>query len=325
MRLSGQKVLVTGASGFIGSHLLERLQLLECSVTSLVRYNSSGSAGQLDRLPMKNLTILRGDITHYESVRDAMRGQTVVFHLAALIGVPFSYLHPGQTFETNASGTLNVLMAARELGVERLVVMSSSDVYGIARYMPIDEEHPLQAQSPYAASKIAADQLARSFHRSFGLPVVVARPFNTYGPRQSSRAVVPTIVAQALRSDQIRLGSTAPTRDLTYVEDTVDGLVRIAEHDAALGEAVNFGSGEETSIGEVARIVLRMVERDLPIITEMQRLRPASSEVERLRADHSKATRLLDWIPRTSLTEGLAKMIAWTRNWIHLYGEGYQL
>lgn len=325
MKLNGQKVLVTGAGGFIGSHLVERLQQMDCAVTAFVRYNSSASAGHLDRLAKENVTLFRGEITEYESVREAMRGQAVAFHLAALIGIPYSYIHPSQTFETNTMGTLNVLMAARELSTERVVITSTSEVYGSARYAPIDEEHPLQAQSPYAASKIAADKLAESFFRAFGTPVAIARPFNTFGPRQSARAVIPTIVAQALRSDQIRLGSTSPTRDLTYVEDTVDGFIRIAQHDAAIGEVINLGSGREISIGELARTILKLVGRDLPILTELQRVRPSMSEVERLVSDSTKAQKLLGWAPRTSVEEGLVRTIHWIRNWLHLYDEGYQV
>lgn len=325
MKLSNQKVLVTGAGGFIGSHLVERLQLMDCQLTAFVRYNSSASAGHLDRLGVKDVNIFRGDITEYESVRDAMRGQAVVFHLAALVGIPYSYIHPSQTFETNAVGTLNVLTAARELSIERVVITSTSEVYGTARYTPIDEEHPLQAQSPYAASKIAADKLAESFYRAFGTPVAIARPFNTFGPRQSARAVIPTIIAQALRSDQIRLGATSPTRDLTFVEDTVDGFVRIAQHDAAVGEVINLGTGKEISIGELARLIQRLAGRELPILTELQRVRPSASEVERLSADCTKANKLLGWTSRTSLEEGLLKTIAWIRNWIHIYADGYQL
>jgi dTDP-glucose 4,6-dehydratase len=325
MKLNGQKVLVTGAGGFIGSHLVERLQLMDCAVSAFVRYNSAASAGHLDRLARKDIAVFRGEITEYDSVREAMRGQAAVFHLAALIGIPYSYVHPSQTFETNALGTLNVLLAARELSTERVVITSTSEVYGSARYAPIDEDHPLQAQSPYSASKIAADKLAESFYRAFGTPVATARPFNTFGPRQSARAVIPTIIAQALRGDQIRLGSTSPTRDLTFVEDTVDGFVRIALHDAAVGEVINLGTGREISIGELARTILRLVGRDLPILTELQRVRPSMSEVERLVADCSKAQKLLGWVPRTSIEEGLLKTIAWIRNWIHLYDEGYQV
>jgi nucleoside-diphosphate-sugar epimerase len=252
-------------------------------------------------------------------VREAMRGVDTVFHLGALIAIPYSYLHPREVVETNVMGTLNVLMAARDLDTRRIVHTSTSEVYGTARYVPIDEAHPLQGQSPYSASKIGADKIVESFHRSFGVPVATLRPFNTYGPRQSARAVIPTIIMQALESNQIRLGALDPKRDFTFVLDTVDAFIRVAASDSVLGQEVNAGAGASISIGDLAAKIIALVGRDLPITCENERFRPANSEVMHLHAAHEKAAALLGWEARTSLDEGLSQTIAWIRQHIHLY------
>ena len=257
--------------------------------------------------------MISGDLRDVEAVRGAVKGVDTVFHLGALIAIPYSYVHPREVIEVNVLGTTNVLMAGREYGVRRIVHTSTSEVYGTAQYMPIDEDHPLQGQSPYSASKIGADKIVESFVRSFELPVATLRPFNTYGPRQSARAVIPTIITQALAKDEIRLGSLTPQRDLTFVADTVDGFVRMATHDAAVGQEVNIGADATISIGELANKILRIVGRELPIVTDEQRLRPAGSEVLRLWADNRKAAELIGWRPQVSLDEGLARTVEWIR------------
>ena len=317
----GRRVVVTGAGGFIGSHLVERLVDLGANVTAFVRYTSRHQPGQLDASRLeRSVPIVSGDITELETVRKVLDGTDTVFHLAALVGIPYSYVHPAEVVDVNTVGTLNVLIAARENDARRVVVTSTSEVYGSARYTPMDEEHPRQPQSPYAASKIAADALALSFHRSFDLPVAVLRPFNTFGPRQSDRAIIPTVISQALSdADEVVLGNLAPRRDLTFVSDTVEGFVRIAESDAAIGQEVNLGSGRSVSIGELAERIVSLVGRDIPIRQSEERIRPQGSEVVDLVADTSRARELLGWQPEVSLDEGLAQTIEWVRSNPELY------
>lgn len=321
MDWKGRKVLVTGGGGFIGSHLVEALLERGAEVTAFVRYTSRGSAGFLDPIAEK-IRIVANDITEFDGVRQAMENQDSVFHLAALIGIPFSFEHPWEVVQVNTMGTLNILSAARQTGPRRVILTSTSEVYGTAQYVPIDESHPLQAQSPYSASKIAADKLGESFHHTYGLPVVTVRPFNTYGPRQSSRAIVPTIITQALTSDELRLGNLRPARDLSYVFDTVEGFVSAAEHEDAVGRVVNIGSGREVSIGDLAEAIMRLVGRSLPIVLDGARVRPSDSEVERLLADNTRAKELLGWTPRHSLEEGLAGTIEWVKDHLDQFRVG---
>ena len=299
--LTSGKILVTGADGFIGSHLVEALVRMGCDVRAFVMYNSFNSWGWLDRVDkdiMDAIEIFAGDIRDPHGVKEAMKGCAVVFHLAALIAIPYSYHSPATYVDTNINGTLNIVQAARELGVRRVVHTSTSETYGTAQYVPIDEKHPLHGQSPYSASKIGADQIALSFHRSFDTPVTIVRPFNTYGPRQSARAVIPTIITQiAAGKRRIKLGSQTPTRDFSYVTDTVEGFIALAECDAAVGDVVNLGSGFEISIGDTARLIAKLMDVDIEIVVDEQRVRPEKSEVERLFADIGKVTRLTDWRP----------------------------
>jgi NAD dependent epimerase/dehydratase len=317
--LAEDRVLVTGADGFIGSHLVEALVRRGDRVRAFVLYNSFNHRGWLDHLDAAILTeleIVPGDIRDAERVRDALRGCAVVHHLAALIPIPYSYLAPASYIDTNVTGTLNVLQAARSLGVRKLVQTSTSEVYGTARFVPITEDHPLHAQSPYAASKIAADQLALSFKASFGLPVAIIRPFNTFGPRQSIRAVIPTVIVQALSGAQrIRLGATHATRDFTFVEDTVAGFLAVADSDRAIGEVINIGSDCEIRVDAVVEAVGRAVGRTLKIERDPERERPPTSEVERLRADNRKARDLLGWRPAHGGEAGFARAIATTTAW----------
>ncbi len=322
MDWTGRNALITGAGGFIGSHLTERLVREGAKVRAFVRYNSRGDEGLL-RFLAKNLyaelEIIGGDLRDGDAVRAAMRGIEVVFHLGALIAIPYSYRHPREVIETNVMGTLNVMMAARDLATPRVVHTSTSEVYGTAQYVPIDEHHPLRAQSPYSASKIGADKIAESFYRSFDVPVAILRPFNTYGPRQSARAVIPTIISQALVSEVVRLGALDPIRDFTFVEDTVEGFFRAGWDEAAVGQEINIGAGDCISIGDLAKKILTYVGRDLPLICEEERLRPAQSEVMRLHANAQKARELIHWEPRVSLDVGLQRTIAWIRSHIDLY------
>lgn len=317
MPLTGEVALVTGACGFIGSHLVERLVAEGCRVRAYVFYNSFGSWGWLDSLPADTLgrvEVVAGDIRDAARVRGAAEGAAVVFHLAALIGIPYSYEAAESYLETNVRGTLNVLQAARQAGCSRVLVTSTSEVYGTARRVPIDETHPRQAQSPYAATKIAADALAMSFHRSHGLPVTVVRPFNTYGPRQSARAFIPTVIAQLLDGARdIKLGSLHPTRDLLFVGDTVEGFLTLARCGEAVGEEVNIASGTEHSVGEVAQSLIGAINPSARIVADPARVRPAASEVERLVGDSAKLRRLTSWRPRHPLDEGLRETIAWFR------------
>lgn len=314
-----QKILVTGADGFIGSHLTEALVRAGHPVRAFVYYNSFGSWGWLDETPADvraELDVVAGDVRDPHGVRQAMTGCDTVMHLAALIAIPYSYRSPDSYVDTNIRGTLNVLQAARELEVARVVHTSTSEVYGTARRVPIDEDHPLQAQSPYAATKVAADQLALSFQRSFGTPVAVLRPFNTYGPRQSARAIIPTVVAQiANGARQIRLGAVRPTRDFTFVADTVAGFMAIARADKAIGEVVNVGNNFEISIGELAQLIAEVMGERIEIEADPSRLRPETSEVDRLWADNAKAKALLGWTPRYAGREGLRRGLAETAAW----------
>lgn len=313
-------MLVTGAGGFIGSHLAERLVELGANVRALTHYNSAGSRGWLDSSPVRqDIEMVAGDIRDLDSIDGAFGGVDVVFHLAALIGIPYSYSTPLAYTRTNVEGTLNVLDGSRRAGVGTIVHTSTSETYGSARYVPMDEKHPLQAQSPYAASKIGADAVAEAFCLSFGTPVVTVRPFNTYGPRQSARAVLPTIITQALAGSEVRLGNIKPTRDLNFVLDTVEGFVAAAEHPEAAGRVFNLGSGRETSIGDLADLVIGIVGRDVPVVMDDERLRPAASEVDRLCSDARRAHEILGWKARYSLEEGLTATIEWVKNHLDIY------
>lgn len=311
---SGRRVLVTGVGGFIGSHVAETLVQAGASVRAFVRYVSRGDYGWLETSPpeiLEELEIFRGDLANPEAVVNAVAGREIVLHLGALVPIPYSYRHPREFVAANVEGTLNVLEAVRRKEIARIVHISTSEVYGTAMRVPIDEEHPLHPQSPYAATKVGADQLALSYQRSFGTPVVILRPFNTYGPRQSARAVIPTIIAQALSREEIKLGATSPTRDFLYVADTVQGLLRCATAEGIEGETINLGTGVEVSIGDLAQRVLSLLGVEVPIALDEERLRPPNSEVERLVADVSKAKRLLAWKPEVSLDEGLRRTIEW--------------
>ena len=322
----GEVVLVTGAGGFIGSHLVERLAALGVRVRAFIRYTSRPQAGFLDTLDQQilaSIEIVRGDLRDYDAIVQATRGTTVVFHLGALIGIPYSYVHPRETIDTNVTGTLNVLMAARECGVERIIHTSSSEVYGTACYAPIDENHPLQGQSPYSASKIGADKIAESFYDSYRLPVVTLRPFNTYGPRQSARAVIPTIITQALAGDEIYLGNLTPRRDFTYVTDTVVGFIKAAECDAAIGRTINMGTSTEVSVDDLVEKIGGMLRKKLRVCRDAIRQRPAGSEVDRLISDNRLARELLEWQPRVLLDEGLGKTVEWVKDNLRLYQVGH--
>ncbi len=319
MNLKNKKILVTGADGFIGSHLTETLVKRGHDVRAFVFYNSFNSWGWLDESHSevkKSLDVFSGDVRDPYGVKAAMKGCDVVLHLAALIGIPYSYQAPDNYVDTNVKGTLNILQAARELGVQKVVHTSTSEVYGTARFVPITEEHPLQAQSPYAATKIGADQIALSFYAAFNLPVAIIRPFNTYGPRQSSRAVIPTIITQIANERRtIQLGATQPTRDFSYITDTVKGFIAVAESDRSVGEVINIGSNFEISIQELAELISDRMNAKIRIQSEEKRLRPKASEVERLRADNSKAKKLTGWQPEYQGKAGLKKGLDQTIRW----------
>jgi dTDP-glucose 4,6-dehydratase len=316
---TNREVLVTGGGGFIGSHLVERLLGEGASVRAFLRYNSRNDLGFLADLKSDRLEIMKGDIRDLETVRRAAQDMEVIFHLAALVGIPYSYRHVYEVVEVNTVGTLNVLTAARENEVERIVHTSTSEVYGTAQTVRIAETHPRQAQSPYAASKIAADALAMSFYNSFGTPVAICRPFNTYGPRQSDRAIIPALLIQALRKDELVVGNLAPTRDFTFVTDTVDGFVRIAASGACVGREINLGTGHDVSIGDLARKIATVAGREIPIRQSEERMRSATSEVQRLCSDNSLANSLAGWQPQVSLQEGLERTLDWVKKQAHLY------
>lgn len=317
------KILVTGSDGFIGSHLTEELVKQGYSVKAFVYYNSFNTWGWLDTLPadiMKNVEVFQGDIRDPNGVKEAMKGCDAVFHLAALIAIPFSYHSPDTYVDTNIKGTLNVLQAARELGTKRVLVTSTSEVYGTAQYVPIDEKHPYQGQSPYSATKIGADRLAESFYRSFNLPVTIVRPFNTYGPRQSARAVIPTIITQLLAGKkEIKLGSLTPTRDFNYVKDTANGFIQIYKSDRTVGEEINIATQQEISIGQLAEELIRQINPEARIICDEQRLRPEKSEVNRLLGCNAKIKELTEWKPEYTFEQGLAETIEFLRHNLDRY------
>lgn len=320
MDWSKKTVLVTGAGGFIGSHLTEQMVRLGAKTRALVHYNAAGRWGWLDSSPQKgDIEVVLGDIQDPDCVRQATSGVDVIFHLAALIAIPYSYRAPLSYIRTNIEGTLNVLQAARQHGISLVVQTSTSEVYGSALAVPISEDHPLQGQSPYAASKIGSDKLAEAFHLSYGLPVATIRPFNTFGPRQSARAIIPTIITQALTRSTVRLGHTQPTRDFNYVADTVAGFVRVAESPQSVGRVINIGSGREISVGDLAAMIVKLVGREVSIEVEDQRKRPAQSEVARLCAGNERAQALLGWMPQHSLQDGLLHTIEWIRQNLNHY------
>lgn len=316
MQWSEKRVLVTGAGGFIGSHLTEKLANLGAKLRAFIRYNSRNDLGMFELLPpniKEKIEVVMGDLRDSETMRDTIEDVDIIFHLGALIAIPYSYIRPKEVVETNIMGTLNVLSASKSFGVEKVIHTSTSEVYGTAKYVPIDEKHPLQGQSPYSASKIGADKIAESFYRSYALPVAIARPFNTYGPRQSARSVIPTIISQALSNDKIYLGSIHPTRDLTYIEDTIDGFIKIAESEHSIGEVINIGSNFEISIGDLTTKIVSLINKKIEVISDPERIRPQNSEVERLWADNSKAKELVHWQPSVSLEEGLNRTIEWMK------------
>ncbi len=319
MIFRNKKILVTGADGFIGSHLVEHLVASGNDVRAFVYYNSFNSWGWLDELPLKirqELDVFSGDIRDPNGVRHAMQGCDIVLHLAALIAIPYSYHSPDTYIDTNVKGTLNVVQAARDLGVERVVHTSTSEVYGTAQFVPITEDHPLQGQSPYSASKIGADQIAMSFYNSFDTPVAIIRPFNTYGPRQSARAVIPTVITQiANGAKQIQLGSLTPTRDFNYISDTVAGFEAVAASEACVGEVLNVGSGFEVSIGDTAAAIAEVMGENIEIVCDEQRIRPGKSEVERLFAGNEKMKNLTDWTPEFGGLDGFKRGLKLTAEW----------
>jgi NAD dependent epimerase/dehydratase len=320
-----RRVLVTGAGGFIGSHLVERLLAEGARVRAFVRYNSRGDPGLLRLLSTQDLAgieIIAGDLQDEDAVRKAIQGVQVVFHLGAVISIPYSYRHPVEVARTNFIGTLNILTASREFEVERIIHTSSSEVYGTAIQIPISETHPLQGQSPYSASKIGADKLAESFSCSFELPVVTVRPFNTYGPRQSARAVIPTIITQALTKETVRLGNQNTRRDFTFVKDTVAGLVKAADLPGIEGKVFNLGTGQEITVGELAQKIIQKTGHPVEITTDPVRLRPERSEVLRLLSDNTLARKTLGWVPEVSLDDGLDQTIGWIKNHLDLYRIG---
>lgn len=315
------KILITGATGFIGSHLTELCVELGNNVVAFDRYNPNGSWGWLEHSEYKNeFDVVLGDVRDYDSVLDAMKGCVSVFHLAALIGIPYSYVSPLAYIRTNVEGTYNVLEAARRSEIKNILITSTSETYGTAQYVPIDEKHPMVGQSPYSASKISADQLAISYNRSFNMPIKIVRPFNVYGPRQSARAVIPTIISQLLNgNNEVALGSVSPTRDLTFVKDTCDGFIEIHKTNKLFGEIVNIGMNEEISIVDLAEKIAELMGKDILIKSEEKRIRPTSSEVERLKCDNSKLLKYTSWKPRCNLESGLKETINWFESNLHLY------
>ncbi|WP_449244843.1 GDP-mannose 4,6-dehydratase [Desulfobacca acetoxidans] len=329
MPYTGKKVLLTGAAGFIGSHLAEGLVQAGAELRCLVRYNSRNDWGMLNFVDPKllgEMEVVTGDVTDAAGMLRLCQGRDIIFHLAALIAIPYSYVNPNHVVQTNVGGTLNILEAARHWQVERLVHVSTSEVYGTARYVPMDENHPLQGQSPYSASKIGADKLVESYYRSFDIPVTTIRPFNTFGPRQSARAVIPTIISQALVRKEIKLGALTPTRDFTFVKDTVNGFLKIGLAPGVIGEVINIGSSHEISIGDLAKKIATLLGKDYRLTTEVERFRPEKSEVDRLFCHPGKAKALLGWEPETSMEEGLSAAIAWIKKHPKLYRpDSYQI
>jgi len=319
-----EKVLVTGSDGFIGSHLVEALLEEGYNVKAFVLYNSFNLWGWLDTFSKEkqnSIEVFAGDVRDSNGVRRATQGVDIVFHLAALIGIPFSYYSPESYIDTNVKGTLNILQACKDYDIGKVIVTSTSEVYGTAQSVPIDEKHPLQGQSPYSASKIGADKIAESFYRSFGTPVIIARPFNTYGPRQSARAVIPTIITQLLNGNKtVKLGSMFPTRDLNYVTDICRGLIALATCEKATGKEINIGSGKEISIWELAKMIIAYVNPDAQVVSDVARIRPKESEVERLLCDNTLMNKLTGWKPQFTLEEGLKKTIEWFKNPDNLKG-----
>jgi dTDP-glucose 4,6-dehydratase len=325
MNVKSKRVLVTGAGGFVGSHLVERLVDYGYQVRCLIRYNSRNDYGLLQELngaKIAQLEIIAGDLRDAHAVYKAIQGVDVVFHLGSLIAIPYSYIHPAEVAETNVSGTLNVMLAAKDNDVSKVVHTSTSEVYGTALYVPIDEKHPLQAQSPYSASKIGADKIVESFYNSYALPVVTIRPFNIYGPRQSARAVVPAIITQALTQEEVCLGNITPTRDFTYVTDTVEAFIKISESDDTVGNTFNIGSNFEIPISCLAEKILELMGKDCKIVEDIKRLRPDNSEVARLFADTTAARKAFNWKPEVTLEEGLKRTIEWISNHLVRYRTG---
>lgn len=315
MNLCGKKVLVTGSEGFIGSHLTERLVELGADVTALVQYNSFNNWGWIDTFDekiKKNINVVTGDIREYDGMKRIIKGQDIVFHLAALIAIPYSYLSPMAYVRTNVEGTTNVLEACREYDVQKIIHTSTSETYGTALYVPIDEKHPMQGQSPYSASKIGADKMAESFYKSFNMPIATIRPFNTYGPRQSARAVIPTIISQILSGkNEIKLGSLTPTRDFNYVKDTAEAFIKIAESEKTIGEVINASTNYEISIGDLVNKIAGLIGRNINILCDDERLRPENSEVNRLLGNNQKIKNITEWKPRYNLNDGLFETIKW--------------
>lgn len=323
MDLKGKKVLITGAEGFIGSHLTERLVELGADVTALAQYNSFNSWGWIDTFDknvLDSIKVETGDIRELDGMNRIIKGQDVVFHLAALIAIPYSYLSPMAYVRTNVEGTVNVLEACRNHDVQKIIHTSTSETYGTALYVPIDEKHPMQGQSPYSASKIGADKMAESFQKSFDMPIATIRPFNTYGPRQSARAVIPTIISQILAGKkEIKLGSLTPTRDFNYVKDTAEAFIKIAESDKTIGEVINAGSNYEITIGDTVKKIIDIIGSDVKILCDEERLRPENSEVNRLWADNTKIKELTGWAPNYSIDQGLAETVEWIKNNLQHY------
>lgn len=318
MILTDSRVVVTGADGFIGSHLVEELVAKGCYVKALCYYNSFGKWGWLDQLSketMAKVEVITGDVRDPYGMRLLVEGADVVFHLAALIGIPYSYSSPDSYIDTNIKGTLNILNACRDYKTKRLLLTSTSEVYGTARYVPIDEFHPMQGQSPYSASKIGADRIAESFHKSFGLPLTIVRPFNTFGPRQSARAIIPTVISQILSGKKLlRLGNLTPTRDFNYVKDTANGFISIAESDKTIGDEINISSAKEISMGDLTKLIASLLGTEIEIETDNDRLRPEASEVDRLLGDNTKLLSLTSWNPMYGLKNGLLNTIEWFRD-----------
>lgn len=324
MKIYGKKVLVTGAGGFIGSHLAEKLVKLGSEVTALVYYNPTGKWGWLEQSPdpiKREIKVVLGDIRDYSLLEKVIKKNEVIFHLASLIGIPYSYVSPDSYLNTNTKGTLNLLLATKKYDIKRFVHTSTSEVYGSALYTPIDEKHPLQAQSPYAASKIAADKFVESFNKSYNMPTCIIRPFNTYGPRQSARAVIPNIISQALTKEEIKLGSLHPIRDFNFIDDTIKAFIKIAEKDDAIGETINIGYGIGYSIEQLSKKIFQIIGKKKRLVFESERERPVKSEVSKLIADNTKAKQLLDWTPEIHINKGLRKTI----NWISKNLEHYKI